>query len=282
MRKISKKIIILALILGAILPVFGGYRQSYAADDSVMKSKGSCSETMPSDRGFLGLLPWYAGLCKNGDSVTIPECKDSNGECDTLKYSILQIVFNILQDLAVVAAYLTIGFVIYGGYQYLLARGSTEKALNGKKTIITAFIGLAITMLASVIFSAIKFALTNGQGANTGNVTLSDGTVISGIPNVDPNLAFTSTLSWVISIAGLVAVIFIVYGGALYISSRGEPQKIETAKKTLMYSMIGLVLVGVSQAAIALVTNNIKAARDEAIKNATSQQQVITIAKKEK
>ena len=283
MRKFSKKIIIMALLFSVALPVFGAYRQSYAADGSLLNKSG-CTQ-FPEERGFLGLLPWYAGLCTDdtGKNVRIPECtQNDTTECNNLKFTIWQIVFNVLQDLSVIAAYLTVGFVIYGGYQYLLARGSTEKALNGKKTIITSFIGLAITMLASVIFGVIKFAMTKGVVDDTGTIEV-DGLVVTGIPNIDANVALTNTISWVIGIAGIVAAIFLVYGGGVYVSSRGEPQKIETAKKTIIYSVIGLFIVGVAQVSIAMVTANLRGARDDAIKKARdrAQEQVLIIANKE-
>lgn len=46
-----------------------------------------------------------------------------------------------------------------------------------------------------------------------------------------------------VGIAGAVAVIFMVIGGYHYITSSGHPEKLEKAKKTLLYSGIGLVIV---------------------------------------
>ena len=89
------------------------------------------------------------------------------------------------------------------------------------------------------------------------------------IPNTSADLMFVNALQWIIGIAGLVAVIFIIYGGCLYVSSRGEPTKIETAKKSIIYAVIGLFLVGVSQVITGFVANNIRTARDNAI-NGTS------------
>jgi type IV secretory pathway VirB2 component (pilin) len=43
--------------------------------------------------------------------------------------------------------------------------------------------------------------------------------------------------------AGAVAVIFIVLGGFKYMTSSGHPQKLESAKRTLLYAGIGLVIV---------------------------------------
>lgn len=279
MRKISKKIIVFALLISAVLPFCGINRSSYAAEGAVATG---CTYRVKSDRSFLGLVPWYDQLCSDSSqkTVVIPQCDKSDNSCSTLSSTIWQIAFNVLQDLAVIAAYLTIGFAIYGGYQYLLAQGSTEKAMNGKKTIITAFIGLAITMLAYVIFNVIKFAMLQNNGS-VEQVDFGNGVTVN-IPNTQPNLVFTGALSWIIGIAGLVALIFVVYGGALYVSSRGEPQKIETAKKTIIYSVLGLFIVGVAEAGIALVSSGIRNARDEAIQNARNNtSQVITIKKEQ-
>ena len=46
-----------------------------------------------------------------------------------------------------------------------------------------------------------------------------------------------------VGIAGGIAVIFIVIGGFKYITSSGHPEKLDNAKKTLLYSGIGLVIV---------------------------------------
>lgn len=43
--------------------------------------------------------------------------------------------------------------------------------------------------------------------------------------------------------AGVVAVGFIIYGGFQYVLSSGEPGKVRKAKDTLLYSVIGLVVV---------------------------------------
>jgi hypothetical protein len=46
-----------------------------------------------------------------------------------------------------------------------------------------------------------------------------------------------------VGIAGAVAVVFMVVGGFHYITSSGNPEKLDKAKKTLLYSGVGLVIV---------------------------------------
>ena len=40
-----------------------------------------------------------------------------------------------------------------------------------------------------------------------------------------------------------IAVIMIVYAGVMFIFSKGDPQKVTTAKKILLYAVIGLAIV---------------------------------------
>lgn len=46
-----------------------------------------------------------------------------------------------------------------------------------------------------------------------------------------------------VTIAGLVAAGFFVWGGIGYITSSGNPESLDRAKKTILYSAIGLTIV---------------------------------------
>lgn len=43
--------------------------------------------------------------------------------------------------------------------------------------------------------------------------------------------------------AGLIAVVAIIIGGFLYVTSTGEPAKTKRAKDTILYSVVGLFIV---------------------------------------
>ncbi len=43
-------------------------------------------------------------------------------------------------------------------------------------------------------------------------------------------------------VAGLAAIIFVIYGGVQYISSRGDPGKTNEARQTIINALIGLVI----------------------------------------
>ncbi|MCF0232802.1 MAG: hypothetical protein HUJ63_11200 [Enterococcus sp.] len=57
------------------------------------------------------------------------------------------------------------------------------------------------------------------------------------------NTLITNILNWGYVLAGIVAVGFIVYGAWKYISANGEPEKIKSATSTILYSVIGMVII---------------------------------------
>ena len=168
---------------------------------------------------------------------------------ESLKAGIWTIAANVATDIAVAATYLVLGYVIYGGYLYTFSGGEAGKVENGRKTLARAFLGLAIVLLASLIMNTIRFALLGSQGRLTNCATTSC---------VDPTSMVTSVINWFTGIAGAVSLIFIVYGGILYITSSGDTGKLEKAKKMITYSLIGLIIVALSVVITAFVTNIIK------------------------
>ena len=58
-------------------------------------------------------------------------------------------------------------------------------------------------------------------------------------------------------IIGVVAVIMIIIGGFQYISSGGDSNKISTAKNTIMYAIIGLIIVALAQFIVQFVLNKV-------------------------
>ncbi|HEU4914806.1 MAG TPA: hypothetical protein VFT16_05425 [Candidatus Saccharimonadales bacterium] len=56
-------------------------------------------------------------------------------------------------------------------------------------------------------------------------------------------------------LAGVCSVILIVTAGLMYVMSDGDSSKVHSAKTTLVYAVVGLVIVGVAQGIIILVLN---------------------------
>ena len=81
---------------------------------------------------------------------------------------------------------------------------------------------------------------------------------------VDANTLVTNAVQWFIGIAGAVALIFVVYGGIAYTTSAGDPSKLQKAKSTIIYALIGLAIVGLAEAITAFVSGMIRDADNAA------------------
>jgi hypothetical protein len=65
-------------------------------------------------------------------------------------------------------------------------------------------------------------------------------------------------ISITIGIVGALCLLFVAIGGFRYVLSQGDPQRIAKAKGTILYAIIGLVVVIVAQAIVTFVAGRIK------------------------
>ena len=93
---------------------------------------------------ILTLKPWYSGLTNDDCSLKNPGT-DTNSQANY----IWKIVLNIVDDLLQLIGYTTVGYIMYGGFLMMTSNGAPDKAAHGRKTIMSAAIGLVIA-LASV------------------------------------------------------------------------------------------------------------------------------------
>ncbi len=58
-------------------------------------------------------------------------------------------------------------------------------------------------------------------------------------------------------IAGLVAIVFIIYGGILYVTSQGSPDQTQKAQSTIQNSLIGLIIAVLAVAVVSFLGSRI-------------------------
>ncbi|HTE57396.1 MAG TPA: pilin [Verrucomicrobiae bacterium] len=61
----------------------------------------------------------------------------------------------------------------------------------------------------------------------------------------------------VLYVGGIVAVVFVVYGGFLYLTSSGEPEKAKNARTTIINALIGLAITMLATAIVNLIGRNL-------------------------
>ena len=230
MRILFKKcLILIALFTSVAMLTIPAY-----AVDSESTERGTDTTTEQAEkktdyhdcRTFLGLPSWDCHI------NTEPQNEDD------LKTNISIIADNILAIIAGIAVYFLIGYVIYGGYLYIFSSGDPAKSTAGKRTLTNAFIGLAIATCARIIISSIGIAIINSN--NFDSCTMESGCGVSEAEII------TNLINWFIGIAGVVSAAYVVVGGIGYITSSGDPAKLQKSKITIVYALIGLAIVALS------------------------------------
>ena len=174
-----------------------------------------------------------------------------------IKNTIVVVILNITTDLTILAAYLVLGF---------------GKVTQGKKTLTHAFVGLAIVMLANVIFNIIRIGILSSP--KSGGYTV--GSVDVTLPSANATDLVGGMIAWFIGIGGMIAFGLMIYSGITLMTANGDPSKIKMGKNTLLYAILGLLIVGLAEVITAFVTAKINEAKKVSLNDET--QLVLDIA----
>ena len=109
-------------------------------------------------------IQYFGAVCPGGDFLGFPKWyKYLNGVNDPTSHlcspqlssinDIYLIVAAIIEMLLRIGTLLAVGFVIYGGIQYITSQGEPDKTSKARSTIINALIGLAISLTAAAAVS---------------------------------------------------------------------------------------------------------------------------------
>lgn len=131
-----------------------------------------------------------------------------------------------------------------------------KKSIKIITLALAAFIGLGALIPVPAFAEATSDVCSLPESSNTHAVRESAGCngTANGLPTV-----IKSIISAIIAVLGLVAVIYIIIGGVNYMTANGDTSKLEKAKKTILYALIGLVVSALAfvivQFAITTVAN---------------------------
>ena len=120
--------------------------------------------------------------------------------------------------------------------------------------IALAFVGVltaATALLTPTALADAKSEICAGVGAASGSGGCTDpggksiNNVIAAVVNI---------LSWLV---GIIAVIMIIVGGFRYVTSGGDSGNTTTAKNTIIYAIIGLIVVAFAQFIVQFVLTKV-------------------------
>lgn len=178
--------------------------------------------------------------CENPEAVS-QYCGDSFSEepeaqttdfPNPLKFTtVSEVVNSLLDNLRGIVALIAIVFIIIGGVMYMMSSGNEKMIESAKKTITASLIGMAIVLAAPTFLKEIK-AILGGSGDEW--------------TDVDKALTIKEialrVVDFLLSVIGILGIIGLVIGGVFYLTAYGDEDRIDTGKKILTASLIGIAI----------------------------------------
>ncbi len=132
------------------------------------------------------------------------------------------------------------------------------RSLRYKLVIIVATLTMSVPVLIPIqaaactnIGSGIAQGINATQGPNSAPLTCGvSGSLTGGVQSLAVKVVNIFSL-----VVGIISVIMIIYAGFRYITSGGESGSVSSAKNTLIYAIIGLVIVVLAQIIVHFVLN---------------------------
>ncbi len=110
--------------------------------------------------------------------------------------------------------------------------------MNKVSKIKAGISSMAVLASSSIASSVYASGDTSPQGrAQSGLNSINDNA------ETDIMVLIKRILLAIFTIVGIIAVVMIILGGVNYATSQGDPQKVKKGKDTILYGIIGLVVV---------------------------------------
>lgn len=139
------------IILGSVILLPAGAQA--VTEDACAKKSDS----------FLGFPTWYKYLWTR-DSYDDKGTSDTGDDECNIEFNFPndtgKVLLAVVEILLRVAGMVAVGFVIYGGFRYILSQGDPEQNTAARSTIINALIGIVIATIATVIVSFVARNIT--------------------------------------------------------------------------------------------------------------------------
>src|SRR3989338_11630616 len=126
------------------------------------------------------------------------------------------------------------------------------KKVKSKKLRVKSFARLGFFIISALItlhFAFLTFNSALAQGLTSPDVA-GTGLSTQSLENTIINI-----INAALALAGIIALVILIYGGYVWMTSGGIPQRIALAKRILLSAVIGLVIILLSWAIIQFIVN---------------------------
>ena len=141
---------------------------------------------------------------------------------ETVAQNIIRVLRNFVAGIAIL-------MLIIAGIVYIFSQGDQQRTTTAKRIMTGAIVGLVIILGAETILRELYIIF-----AGTGSPGPSMGTRLFTIVQRAMNL--------ILSVLGMIGIIAFIWSAFLYLTSAGNEDQAESAKKQMKYAIFGLVI----------------------------------------
>ncbi len=116
-------------------------------------------------------------------------------------------------------------FIILGAFFYVASAGNEERIDQGKQMIFGSLIAIVIVIFSGVLIRTLHKPAEGTTG------------YLSDIPSVINNAS-----NILVGLIGTFTVLMFVYAGFMYITARGDTEKVQKAHAAMRYAAFGLII----------------------------------------
>lgn len=156
--KIKSTIISVAFVMVAAVGIvsFTVVPTAHAGQQSTAPSSGNSGDCGAS--GITFFPAWYKGLCDGNGEIKSPNSMGGDTATQLSRW-LTRIAINIVEMLLYVVGYVSFGFIIYGGFKYMLSGDTASGTTAARKTITNAVIGLVLSIMSVSLVNLVTGAI---------------------------------------------------------------------------------------------------------------------------
>jgi len=156
--------------------------------------------------------------------------------------SIDEVFTTLMGALSALVAIVAVVFIVIGGVLYMISAGDPDMIKRAKACWVSSVIGLAIVIAAPTFLKQVQVIL----GGNLTGGGIENALTVEQIA--------MNVLNFLLSIAGILAIISLVISGGMYMSAYGDETRIKSAKEIGKWAIWGIVVTLVSLIAVQQVS----------------------------
>lgn len=134
------------IFFAVLMMIFAGSSALVLAYPQTANAAGCASEGAQ----LFKIPAWYRGLVDE-DCEIKPIDQDGKAGSVTIQQFVWTIIGNIFDGIFRIVGVVAVGYIIWAGFQYMIAAGDSSKMAAAKTTIANAIVGLIIAIVASGI-----------------------------------------------------------------------------------------------------------------------------------